>query len=123
MTDWKMPEWMREVFIKLGYQSPDGTLDAVEALLNKSAHGTRQGEYWRGIKDFATDARESRLLSTPTERDAQNKRIAELGKEVEGFKRNILAKSPFEVELLETDKNCSKCGAVLYVCKEAHDED
>lgn len=76
MTDWKMPEWLRNILDYFGWVAWPN-MDRIE-------------EY-RILVKFVTKARDHSLLLTPSERDANDKRIAELEAEV-GRLRAILTR-------------------------------
>ena len=110
MTDWKMPEWMREVWEYIYKSMPNLSNNAKEFNIRESIKRT-EGEMndidvdWCDA-DFAEVAREKRLLSTPSERDANDKRIAELEAEVERLRNRIKRMHDKEDEFLS------------WVCKE-----
>jgi hypothetical protein len=69
MTDWKMPEWMREVLNKAWSK-----LETQE-FYHQYEEGIPQAGH---EKDLLEQLRKHYLLLTPSERDAQEQRIAEL---------------------------------------------
>ena len=79
MADWKMPEWMREIWDMSALVS----IEEAEAILNKPVGNrvlfdTRICGYIAVLHRLRDDG----VISTPTERDAKEKRIAELKAEV-----------------------------------------
>ncbi len=80
MTDWKMPEWMRDVFWDAGYAD----YAFIESYYKRKSTDI-PNPLSEHIVKLITSTREHRLLSTPTERDANDKRleiITEQGKTI-----------------------------------------
>ena len=75
MTDWKMPEWLIEMWDAIGLHSRVSSPEMLETYMNMEYFQHPVGYYQ--IK-MLERLRKHNLLSTPSERDAQNKRIAEL---------------------------------------------
>jgi len=81
MTEWKMPEWMREV-------------------LNYNEEISQAGYE----KDLLTSLRKAKLLSTPTERDANERRIEELEAKLDAAKHENTA-AWIKTEKLEAENS------------------
>ena len=112
MTSWKMPEWAGECIAVIGFP------EEVEAQINNSNR-----EYIFGFTWLQT-LRTHNLLSTPSERDAQNKRIAELEAEVERLKELFKELSKNETDFPGEVGVMAITGEQLEnINKEASDED
>ena len=75
MTNWKMPEWMEEIY----------TLIIGADLFDKDYYEKMKGKAmgFDVERHIMLDLRAHELLSTPTERDGRQKKIKELEAEVE----------------------------------------
>ena len=83
MSEWKMPEWMREILLECDY---DPSMS--EHIINTPSHSAHAVEKTR--IDFLVELRVAELFQTKAERDAKEKRIKELEAEIDELKFKLL---------------------------------
>ena len=121
MTDWKMPEWMREIVKYYGLYG--AYIEAIETCNNSELQVEPQAGGFTYLVSWLNDLRRERLLLTPTERDENNKRIAELEAEVELQKKGKTAWKTLALETeAEVERLKSKLRCKTFIPEEAHDE-
>jgi hypothetical protein len=111
MTNWKMPEWMRETWDAIGWNA--GITTAIMNSGDNDLRKRRDCNLLRGNQPgtqflirFVRSIRKHRLLFTPAERDEREKRIADLEAKLAEVCERDNTRVDLEVELHRAnDKN------------------
>jgi len=99
MTKWKMPEWMQEIYVELD----------ISQFIKKDEANNRdslsnEGVNAQGFIEALEMTRRKKLLSTPTEREANKNRIAELKAKLDAAKHENTA-AWIKTEKLEAENS------------------